>query len=113
MLGNLYTDTLTLGDGVVIHEQMIGVASKGGAPGLSRADGILGLGPILLTVDSLVDPDEDLFMPTVIDNLYTQGSISQRIISYFFVPTSETEVTYGRIMLGEITPDHTGSITYT
>lgn len=38
--GDEYTDTVTLGDGLVIKDQSIGVASK--AQGFSGVDGILG-----------------------------------------------------------------------
>ena len=110
MLGTLYTDTLTLSDGVVIQGQSIGV---GYADILRAADGILGLGPRALTVNTLVDEPNTL-IPTVIDNLDTQGVISQRIISYYFTPSLETEVTYGTITFGGIDPvGQTGPITYT
>ena len=107
MLGTLYTDTLTLSDGVVIHEQSIGVGS-----GLNDIDGILGLGPVALTVNTLVD-EPDTLIPTVIDTLFEQGAISQRVISYLFVPFEEAEVNYGSITFGGIdSDDHTGPITY-
>src|SRR6267154_1100195 len=110
MLGNLYTDTLTLSPSVVIHNQMIGVASEGRP---RKFDGILGLGPVILTLMTL-DNSPDTTIPTVIDNLLIQGSISQRVISYFFAPTLQKEVTYGAITLGGINPaDHTSPITYT
>jgi len=113
MLGTLYTDTLTLSDGVVIQGQSIGVGSAGRSSRLRGADGILGLGPRALTVDTLVH-EPDTLIPTVIDNLYTQGAISQRIISYYFTPFLETEVTYGTITFGGIDPvGQTGPITYT
>ena len=113
MLGELYSDTLTfLGPGVVIHEQSICVASETPGHG-NRADGILGLGPVALTAETLVDEPTTL-IPTVIDNLLSQGDIDQRVISYFFAPTLENEVTYGTITFGGINPpDHTGSIAYT
>src|SRR6267154_2496438 len=107
MLGTLYTDTLTLSDGVVIHEQSIGVGS-----GLNDIDGILGLGPVALTVNTLVD-EPDTLIPTVIDTLFEQGAISQRVISYFFAPSEKAEVNYGLITFGGIDPDdHTCPITY-
>jgi len=107
MLGTLYTDTITLSDGVVIHKQSIGVGS-----GID-ADGILGLGPVALTAETLVDEPNTL-IPTVIDNLLEQGVIDQHIISYFFLPFEEGEINYGAITFGGIDPDyHTGSeITY-
>jgi len=114
MSGTLYTDTLTLGDGVVIPEQSIGVDSEGDPPSMHGADGVLGLGPVAVTKGSLVN-DPETTIPTVIDNLFTwQGAISQSIISFFFSPSLYTRVTYGTTTFGGIDPgDHTGSITYT
>ena len=110
MLATLYTDTLTLSAGVVIHKQAIGFVSKGKVP--ENADGILGLGPTILTEDTLVDAP-NMLIPTVIDNLLIQGDIDQRVISYYFPPSLETEVIYGTITFGGIDPpDHTGPITY-
>src|SRR6267154_1687491 len=107
MLGTLYTDTLTLSDGVMIHEQSIGVGS-----GINHNDGILGLGPVALTANILVD-EPDTLIPTVIDNLLEQGDISQHVVNYFFVPSTEEEVSYGLITFGGIDPDDpTGPITY-
>ena len=74
MLGTLYTDTLTLSDGVVIQGQSIGVGSAG--PVLRAANGVLGLGPRILTVDTLLH-EPDMLIPTVIDNLLIQGDIDQ------------------------------------
>jgi len=42
-----YNDTVSLGDGLVINEQSIGVASE--SQGFSGVDGILVLGPVNLT----------------------------------------------------------------
>ena len=107
MLGTLYTDTLTLIDGVMVHEQSIGVGR-----GIRGADGILGLGPVALTANTLVN-EPDTLIPTIVDNLLEQGAISQRVISYFFVPFEEAEVNYGSITFGGIDPDdHTGPVTY-
>jgi len=113
MLGTEYTDTVTLGNGLVITKQSFGVGSLINSPPLIASDGILGLGPVILTLMTL-DNSPDTTIPTVIDNLLIQGSISQRVISYFFAPTLQKEVTYGAITLGGINPaDHTSPITYT
>lgn len=45
--GTEYTDTVTLGTGLVITKQSIGVASS--VTGISGVDGILGIGPVDLT----------------------------------------------------------------
>lgn len=45
--GTEYTDTVTLGTGLVITKQSIGVAKT--ATGFDGVDGILGIGPVDLT----------------------------------------------------------------
>ena len=45
--GNEFTDTVSLGGGLTITKQSIGVASK--ADGMNGIDGILGIGPVDLT----------------------------------------------------------------
>ena len=113
MLGMEYTDTLTLSNGVVIPEQSIGVADKRGGLGLHGADGIFGLGPVGLTKATL-NNDPQASIPTIIDNLLTQGTITQNVVSFFFAPMLQTSITYGTITLGGIDPtDVTSSITYT
>src|SRR6267154_6757568 len=113
MLGTLYRDTVTLSGGVVIPEQLIGVASEDSLLSIHGADGVLGLGPVALTVGALVN-NPDGTIPTVIDNLLMENAISQHVISYSFIPSLATEIPYGTITLGGIDPaDHTGPITYT
>jgi len=113
MLGTLYTDTLTLNSGVLIPQQSIGVPSEGIVLSIKNADGILGLGPVALTMGTLVNHPYRTIR-TVIDNLLFQNAISQRVISYSFIPSSATEIPYGTITLGGIDPaDHAGPITYT
>ena len=113
MLGTLYRDTTTLSGGVVIRQQFIGVASEESLLIINGADGVLGLGPVALTVGTLVN-DLDGTIPTVVDNLLIQNAISQPVISYFFLPSLATEIHYGTITFGGIDPaNHAGPITYT
>ncbi|EIM87136.1 family A1 protease [Stereum hirsutum FP-91666 SS1] len=107
--GTEYTDTVTLGAGLVITKQSIGVASS--VTGISGVDGILGIGPVDLTEDTVSGTST---VPTVADNLLTQGIISSKVIGVSFAPaTSESsangELTFG----GTDSSKYTGSITYT
>jgi hypothetical protein len=67
------TDTVTLSSNLVISKQSIGVASK--STGFSGVDGILGIGPSVLTQGTVSGGST---IPTVTDNLYSQGTISVR-----------------------------------
>ncbi|TFY59350.1 hypothetical protein EVJ58_g5833 [Rhodofomes roseus] len=107
--GEEYTDTVTLGDGLTITGQSIGVASS--AQGFSGVDGILGVGPVALTQGTLQSSDDTI--PTVTDNLLSQGTISTEVLAVSFEPaTSESdangELTFG----GTDSSKFTGSINY-
>ena len=99
MLGIEYTDTLTLGSGLVITEQSIGVGSVTHTGPLNGCDGILGLGPLDLTLDTLVNAPTTT-IPTVTRNLWAQDTISEEIFSIFFEPVTSTAIHYGEITFG-------------
>ena len=82
--GEEWTDTVTLGSGLVIENQSIGVASSAfGFPGF---DGILGLGPVDLTSHTVSNEGT---VPTVLDNLLSQGTISIEALGTYYVTVSE------------------------
>ncbi|KAG2032183.1 aspartic peptidase domain-containing protein [Suillus americanus] len=105
--GEEYTDTITLNSDLVIDNQSIGVASD--SSGMADLDGILGLGPVDLTEGTVSNANE---VPTVTDNLYTQGSISSEVLGVFFAPASSDdsggELTFGDYDASKIT----GGINY-
>ncbi|KAG8214431.1 acid protease [Butyriboletus roseoflavus] len=108
MSGNEYTDTVTLNTNLVIHNQSIGVASS--AQGFSGVDGILGVGPADLTEGTVSNTTE---VPTVTDNLYTQGLISSDSLGIFYEPSSTTDVTNGELTFGGTdSTKYTGQINY-
>ncbi|KAH7926943.1 acid protease [Leucogyrophana mollusca] len=106
--GEEYTDTVTLTSGLTITQQSIGVATT--SEGFEGVDGILGVGPTDLTEGTVSNTDE---VPTVTDNLYSQGTIGADVLGIYFVPASESnsngELTFG----GTDTSVTTGDITYT
>ncbi|EIM87134.1 family A1 protease [Stereum hirsutum FP-91666 SS1] len=107
--GTEYTDTVTLGTGLVITKQSIGVASR--ATGFSGVDGILGIGPVDLTEDTVSGTST---VPTVTDNLLTQGTISSKVVGVSFAPTTSESTANGELTFGGTdSSKYTGSITYT
>jgi len=80
-----------------ITKQSIGVAST--STGFDGVDGILGIGPVDLTVGTL-SPATGTSIPTVTDNLFSQGSVSANSIGISFEPTTSEAVTNGELTFG-------------
>ncbi|KAJ7824770.1 acid protease [Mycena olivaceomarginata] len=100
--GTEYTDQVTLAPGLVIPNQSIGVASS--SSGLDGIDGILG-GP---------SPPTRIAIPTVMDNLVSQGTITNNLFGISFQPTTTDEDANGSIAFGGIdSTKFTGEIAYT
>ncbi|KAG2368813.1 aspartic peptidase domain-containing protein [Suillus spraguei] len=109
--GTEYLDTVTLGSGVTITKQSIGVASTWS--GFGGLDGVLGIGPVDLTEGTLTKLPSTT-IPTVTDNLYKQSTIPHHVVSLFFEPSSPKTETKGELILGGIdTTKYTGDIAYT
>ncbi|KAG0699369.1 acid protease [Suillus ampliporus] len=94
--GEEYLDTVTLSPDLVIEKQSIGVAVQTNASG-GYLDGILGVGPVDLTKHTVSDGKE---VPTVMDNLYAQRTISSEVLGVFFSPASAGDAVDAR---GEFT----------
>ncbi|KAG0705808.1 acid protease [Suillus ampliporus] len=105
--GEEYLDTVTLNSDLVIKKQSIGVATS--TTGMDGLDGLLGVGPVDLTQDSVSNTHE---VPTVMDNLYAQKTISSEVLGVFFSPSSSDdgtgELTFGGYDASKIN----GSISY-
>ncbi|KLO15024.1 aspartic protease [Schizopora paradoxa] len=109
--GTEFTDTVSLGTGLSIKAQSIGVASK--SEGFEGVDGILGIGPTDLTLDTL-SPDTNSDIPTVTDNLFTQGLISAHEVAVSFEPTTSEADNNGELTFGGTdSSKFTGSISFT
>ncbi|GJE94601.1 aspartic protease [Phanerochaete sordida] len=105
--GTEYTDTVTLAPTLVIENQSIGVASQ--AQGFEDVDGILGVGPADLTQNTVSGQS---MVPTVVDNLFSQGTIAADSLGISFEPTTEMgaingELTFGGVDASKITGDVT------
>ncbi|KAG2123653.1 aspartic peptidase domain-containing protein [Suillus cothurnatus] len=107
--GTEYTDTVSLGDGLTIIQQPIGVAST--STGLTGVDGVLCIGPLDLTE---IQADPSTTIPTVTENLYSQGIISEIVVSISFEPTTSESDTNGELTFGGTdATKYTGAIAYT
>lgn len=106
--GTEYIDYVSLGSGLNIPNQSIGVAST--AQGFSGVDGILGIGPVDLTSGTVTNTST---VPTVTDNLYTQGTISTEEIGISYAPTASIGEINGELTFGGTdSTRYTGSIGY-
>src|SRR6267154_2330676 len=101
VVGTLYLDLVDLGNGLLISNQPIGVASN--EPRIRGADGVLGLGPVQLTQGTLPDEPLTTTIPTVTRNLYNQQIISRQIVGISFNPMSSTDIIYGQRTFGGTT----------
>jgi len=107
--GTEFTDTVTLSSSLVITKQSIGVASS--SEGFEGVDGIIGIGPTDLTEDTV---SKTSTVPTVTDNLFSQGVISAHSVAVSFEPTTSDSVTNGELTFGGTdSTKFTGSITFT
>ncbi|KAJ3573547.1 hypothetical protein NP233_g2369 [Leucocoprinus birnbaumii] len=108
--GNEFTDTVTLGS-LVIPRQSIGVATR--STGFEGTDGILGIGPVDLTLGTL-SPATNSLIPTVTDNLFANGQINANEIGISFEPTNTVEIVNGELTWGGTDSSRfTGSINFT
>ena len=103
-------DTVTLSSDLVIQNQSIGVASL--SQGFAGVDGILGVGPVDLTTGTLGGSSETI--PTVTDNLFSQGVISSNLVSVSYNPITNEPSTNGELIFGGTDSNaFTGDITFT
>ncbi|KAG6333010.1 hypothetical protein ID866_6078 [Astraeus odoratus] len=80
-VGETYNDSVTLGT-LVIDPQGIGIPRRlENFP--AGIDGILGLGP---TTGTHGMGSDGKLIPTVVDNLYSQGAISSHLFGVYFMP---------------------------
>ncbi|KAJ3906911.1 family A1 protease [Lentinula edodes] len=108
-LGTEYLDKVALSSSLVITSQSIGVASE--SIGFANVDGILGIGPVDLTQGTVSGVST---VPTVTDDLFSQGTIAENVIAISFEPTTTDEVTNGELFFGGTdSSKFTGAITYT
>jgi len=107
--GTEFTDLVSIGPGLSISGQSIGVAST--SQGFAGVDGILGIGPVDLTLGTL-SPATGTTIPTVTDNLFSKGTISAHSIGISFEPSITGNDLNGEITWGGVDSSKlTGAIT--
>jgi len=100
-------DTVTLSPSLVIKKQSIGAAVI--AEGFNGVDGILGVGPVGLTQGTLAPFQKEI--PTVTDNLFSQGTIGENTLGVYYAPTTSAnndpsgELTFGGVDTSKIVGD--------
>ncbi|KAG2075391.1 acid protease [Suillus decipiens] len=107
-----YIDTVNVGPGLTVDQQSICVADE--SAGVGDFDGIIGIGPVALTLESLKEmPKEPI--PTVTNNLHSQNIIPADILGIFFQPyRNSLQASIGQITFGGTDSTlYTGNIAYT
>ncbi|KAG2070301.1 acid protease [Suillus decipiens] len=110
--GTEWLDYVTVGPGLTVVLQSIGVADQ--VAGFRNYDGVIGIGPVALTVGSLQELQTEP-IPTVTDSLFGQGTISENVLGIFYQPyvSPPLEAT-GQITFGGTDPTkYNGNIGYT
>ncbi|KAG6381803.1 acid protease [Boletus reticuloceps] len=80
-----YLDQVTLAANLVITNQSIGDALS--YADFQGVDGIVGVGPVDLTLGTL-SPDTNAAIPTVMNNLVSQGLIENQVLGVYFAPAT-------------------------
>ncbi|KAG6328805.1 hypothetical protein ID866_10284 [Astraeus odoratus] len=106
LYANTWIDSIVLGD-LTINSQEIGVARE-----LSDftvgIDGVIGLGPTGLNTGIASDGN---IIPTVVNNLFSQGTIDYPVLGVYFVPTNVKNaggsglLSFGGIDVTDLTSD--------
>ncbi|KAG2070274.1 family A1 protease [Suillus decipiens] len=109
--GTEWLDYVTVGPGLTVIRQSIGVANE--IAGFHDYDGLIGIGPVAMTVGSLRDSRTEP-IPTVTDSLFGQGTISENVLGLFFQPYVNPPLeTTGQITFGGTDPTmYNGNIVY-
>lgn len=107
--GTEYKDSVSFG-GLTVSSQSVGAAST--SSGFTGVDGIIGFGPVDLTEDTVSNTNT---VPTFMDNLKSQGSISTEVLGVSFRPESgsDTDDANGELTLGGTdSSKYSGTLTY-
>jgi hypothetical protein len=108
--GTEFTDTVVVG-GLTVTKQSIGDGTT--SSGFQGVDGIIGFGPLTLTEDTV---SGSATVPTVMNNLFSQGTISTQVLGVSFAPETGSDIddTNGELTLGGTdSTKFTGSISFT
>ncbi|KAG2368729.1 aspartic peptidase A1 [Suillus spraguei] len=96
--GTIFNDRFSLGARFTIHTMLIGVASTSWGIGF---DGVFGIGPTESSRGALKKSPEET-IPSVIDYLFRQRTITAPVVGIFFQPVVENTNHYGEITIGGV-----------
>ncbi|KAG2068983.1 aspartic peptidase A1 [Suillus decipiens] len=99
--GTIWQDDMTFSERVSISGMHIGVASA--VQGIA-ADGVLGIGPTSSGLGALPSLPGQM-IPTVIDRLVEQETITRPVVGIFFKPTVANEDNNGELCFGGTNPN--------
>jgi cathepsin E len=106
--GTEFTDTVTLGPGLTVTKQSIGVANT--SAGFAGVDGIIGIGPPDLTKNTVTGVAT---VTTITANLFAQKQITSDLIGISFAPATADPVTNGELSFGAVdAAKFTGKLTF-
>ncbi|KAG0304835.1 hypothetical protein BGZ98_004958 [Dissophora globulifera] len=107
--GKAFLDNVDLSSRLVVPGQNVGAAET--STGFSDVDGVLGLGPSDLSNGTTSGGG---VIPTVTDNLFTQGKINSDLVAISLEPSTHEGAVNGEISFGEVDASkYTGDINYT
>ncbi|KAJ4473168.1 family A1 protease [Lentinula aciculospora] len=110
VLAEAIEDSVDIVPGLVVENQSLGNAIA--SEGFDGVDGIMGFGPVDLTEGTLL-ADTEATIPTVMDNLFAQGTIPNETLGVFLAPTTEEDPVNGELSFGGIdTSKATGPMTF-
>ncbi|KAG2078618.1 family A1 protease [Suillus decipiens] len=95
--GIVYRDTVTLGPGLTVAGQQIGVARF--SHGFHGYDGVFGIGPVALTLNTLL-LTPDVPIPTVTNNLVNQYRMRDTLGVFFKPYAGSLAATAGQLTFG-------------
>ncbi|KAF9232454.1 acid protease [Melanogaster broomeanus] len=105
-----YFDQVTIAPNFVITNQSIGDALY--YADFEGVDGIIGVGPVILTEGTL-SPDTNGLIPTVMNNLISQGLIEYQILGVYFAPATSYNDTSESSFSSGVYTAYEGELTYT
>ncbi|KAJ3973543.1 acid protease [Lentinula raphanica] len=110
VLGLETDETVNVSPDLAVVNQSIGEAIE--SVGFDGVDGIMGFGPVDLTEGTLSSSPTGT-IPTVMDNLFSQGTISSETLGVFLAPTTEDDPVNGELSFGGVdTSKATGPMSF-
>ncbi|CCL98705.1 uncharacterized protein FIBRA_00709 [Fibroporia radiculosa] len=98
-VGSEYYDEVALAPGLIIRNQSIADATGAMAP--PGVDGIIGFGPVNLTLQTFENNPMQT-IPTVMNNAYAQKIIPEQVLGVYFAPATSNYSMNGQLTFGGV-----------